>query len=236
MHLKKLVTRNFRLLENFEIEFNPEVTVLIGPNYTGKSSVIDAILFLRDAAIPNNFQTSFGARDGFARLVSWHDLSRNLRLETILSDGAGSFSYAVEFDSQGLRDEQGSLNGSRIWSTLIQQSNVVAYSAHDRLVFQTGRDFSSGALGLLPSTPPELVPLRQYFSSIVNVDPFRNVNFQGAVGPKEMIQATGADLPQVLHHHYNNDRDNFDAFERHQGCIGSSCRSAFFSAGKFGLD
>jgi recombinational DNA repair ATPase RecF len=48
MHLKKLVTRNFRLWENFEIEFNPEVTVLIGPNYTGKSSVIEAMLFFRD--------------------------------------------------------------------------------------------------------------------------------------------------------------------------------------------
>jgi predicted ATP-dependent endonuclease of OLD family len=69
MYLKKLVAQNFRLLENFEINFDPEVTVLIGPNYVGKSSVVDALLFLREGVV-SNFGGSFTARESFQTVAS----------------------------------------------------------------------------------------------------------------------------------------------------------------------
>ncbi len=56
-------------------------------------------------------------------------------------------------------------------------------------------------------------PLAAFFRSLVHVDPFRQVSFQYGVGPVAMAQATGSDLAQVLHYHYNNDREQFDAFE-----------------------
>ncbi len=210
MHLKKLVTRNFRLLEHFEIEFDPEVTVIIGPNYAGKSSVIDAFLFLRDAAA-SGFRHSFGTRGDFGKVASWHDSTRNIDLETILIDSAKELSYEVEFDTQGVRLEQLAEDGGLICETRIDDQNPKQITYHGGI--NSGASTSRGFSTLLPFGEPERTAIAGYFSSIVNVDPFRNVNFQGTVSPKEMIHATGADLPQVLHYHYNNDRERFDAFE-----------------------
>lgn len=212
MHLKKLVARNFRLLENFEIEFNPEVTVLIGPNYTGKSSVIEAVLFLRDAVF-GGFGNAFRAREGFGKVISWCEEKRTLVLETSLTDETElQFSYHVQFDSAGLRNEQATVNGSPICTTKIQGPNEeqLVYFNNSSGILTINRNFD---VGLLPNRLSALVPLIGYFSSVVNVDPFRNVAYQSSVGAKEMIHATGVDLPQVLHYHYNNDREKFDTFE-----------------------
>ncbi len=210
MRLKKLIAHNFRLLENFEIEFSPDITVVIGPNYAGKSSVIDAILFFRDAAL-GGFQNSFGARGGFEKVASWHDPTRAIGLETILRDAAHELSYKVEFDAQGLRLEELAQDGSLNYEARIDDQNpnqITHYTGSNRDA-STGRGLSV----LLPFNQAAGISIRGYFSSIVNVDPFRSVNFQGSVGTKEMIHATGVDLPQVLHYHYNNDREKFDSFE-----------------------
>src|SRR5229473_5371476 len=210
MRLKKLIAHNFRLLENFEIEFSPDITVVIGPNYAGKSSVIDAILFFRDAAAAD-FRHSFGARGGFAKVASWHDPTRAIGLETILLDAAHELSYKVEFDAQGLRLEELAQDGSLNYEARIDDQNpnqITHYTGSNRDA-STGRGLSV----LLPFNQAAGISIRGYFSSIVNVDPFRSVNFQGSVGTKEMIHATGVDLPQVLHYHYNNDREKFDSFE-----------------------
>jgi predicted ATP-binding protein involved in virulence len=42
MRLTKLTLRNFRCFESFEITLHPELTVLIAPNGSGKSTVLDA--------------------------------------------------------------------------------------------------------------------------------------------------------------------------------------------------
>ncbi|MCL2763413.1 MAG: ATP-binding protein, partial [Treponema sp.] len=47
--LKKLTIRNFKAIQDVTIEFTP-LTVLIGENSCGKSTVLQAIDFLRSAA------------------------------------------------------------------------------------------------------------------------------------------------------------------------------------------
>src|SRR6266851_8440791 len=115
MHLKKLVTRNFRLLENFEIEFNPEVTVLIGPNYAGKSSIIDAILFIRDTFHAGTFNNSLSTRGGLQNVVSWRDTRRSVSLETHVGATDEHLLYRFEFDAQGPSDERAILNSKTIY-------------------------------------------------------------------------------------------------------------------------
>ena len=145
-------------------------------------------------------------------------LDSYLELETELKDPKQAFLYRVSFDSGGLREEHGAVDGSRVRTTNIQSrvnqewvnQEWVNYFDNNTIRFTAARNFQ---LSLLPKIPPVLAPINLYFSSIVNVDPFRNVNFQGPVGVKEMINATGADLPQVLHYHYNNDREKFASFE-----------------------
>ncbi|MCP4676953.1 MAG: AAA family ATPase [Deltaproteobacteria bacterium] len=43
MRLEKLKLHNFRGFENFELDFHPEVTVLVGINGSGKTSILDAV-------------------------------------------------------------------------------------------------------------------------------------------------------------------------------------------------
>jgi predicted ATPase len=47
--LKKLMIKNFKAIQNMTIEFTP-LTVLIGGNSCGKSTVLQALDFLRSAA------------------------------------------------------------------------------------------------------------------------------------------------------------------------------------------
>jgi hypothetical protein len=96
MYLKKLIADNFRLLENFEIEFRPDVTVLVGPNYVGKSSVIEAILATARGVVSNNLSLPF------AKGVSRQDLQRRLSVELQLVEEDGSrFSHVAELTAAG---------------------------------------------------------------------------------------------------------------------------------------
>jgi len=54
---------------------------------------------------------------------------------------------------------------------------------------------------------------RQFFESVVHVDPFRHIGFQEAVGPQEVTGPTGRDLARVLHYHHSGDRARFYAYE-----------------------
>lgn len=48
MHLSKLYAKKFRQFENFSIEFNRGLNLLVGENNAGKSSIIDAIRLVLD--------------------------------------------------------------------------------------------------------------------------------------------------------------------------------------------
>lgn len=43
MHLKSLTIRNFRGLEDIQVEFDNRVNVIVGPNAIGKTTVLEAI-------------------------------------------------------------------------------------------------------------------------------------------------------------------------------------------------
>ena len=60
--LKKLTIHHFKSLENVEIDIS-NVTVLVGNNASGKSNVIDAIRFVKDA-FTNGLDRAFGDRHG----------------------------------------------------------------------------------------------------------------------------------------------------------------------------
>jgi hypothetical protein len=148
-------------------------------------------------------------------VVSWRDTLRSISLETNLTGATDEqLLYRFEFDAQGPNDERAILNSKTIYEMRVEGADrdTLTYVVDDSRKLTGRRSLDWGLLPVYPPPPP-LVPFKEYFSAIVNIDPFRNVNFQGAVGPKEMIHATGNDLPQVLHYHYNNDRDKFDAFE-----------------------
>ena len=49
MKIKKLSVKNFRSLKNLEIEFNDDITCIVGENDAGKTSILDCIRAFSDS-------------------------------------------------------------------------------------------------------------------------------------------------------------------------------------------
>ena len=190
MLLRKLETVNFRLLERFELEFHKGVTVLVGANNAGKSNVVDALLFPRDAIGANSYSQALQQRHGFGRVISRHQPGSTLSLTFGFSQDEAAVDYTVEITSGG--------------------KVVESCRAADEDRYQTDH-LSDGMPAVVQGG--RWVPVASFFRGIVHVDPFRRVAFKTAIGPSAMVHATGDDLAQVLHYHHNNDREQFDAYE-----------------------
>jgi len=52
MYLKSLVVKNFRVLEEIDVEFDPRVNVVVGPNAVGKTTLLEAIRFAKAMLAP----------------------------------------------------------------------------------------------------------------------------------------------------------------------------------------
>ena len=60
MKIKKLTIKNFKSLVDFEILNVPDIVILAGPNGTGKSSVLEAIIFFKEKVGPYHGYTQTG--------------------------------------------------------------------------------------------------------------------------------------------------------------------------------
>src|SRR5438094_678384 len=85
--LTNLHVRHYRLLDDVDFSPSPGVSVLLGANNSGKSNIIDALVFLKDAAI-HGLPHAFERRHGFERIVSRHDLTLSPVIELTLEDGS----------------------------------------------------------------------------------------------------------------------------------------------------
>jgi len=52
MHLRAAKIKNFRLLENIDVAFDNKVNVIVGPNASGKSTILEAIRFVKAVLAP----------------------------------------------------------------------------------------------------------------------------------------------------------------------------------------
>lgn len=68
MHLTRLTLRNWRSFKNLDVELGQRL-VIIGPNASGKSNLLDAVRFLRDLARPDGgLQDAMTLRGGLSRV------------------------------------------------------------------------------------------------------------------------------------------------------------------------
>jgi len=91
MVLKRLYAHNYRCLVNFEIHLD-ELTVLLGPNGGGKSSILDLLFTIRRLVIDNTrIHEAFPTED----CTAWtSDADQSFELE-LLSD-VGTFTYRIK--------------------------------------------------------------------------------------------------------------------------------------------
>ncbi len=69
MHIENIKIRNYRLFRNTELRKLPELTIVVGANGTGKSTLFDVFTFLKDA-LTHNVAAAVTRRGGFRELVS----------------------------------------------------------------------------------------------------------------------------------------------------------------------
>ena len=96
--------KNFKALRDVEITFDSRLTVLVGPNGSGKTSVLEGIYFLgryaRDNEGPHRFQIST-ERDRGSRLVyGWESEPQALIDEHILPGCSLEVGIRTEHDSE----------------------------------------------------------------------------------------------------------------------------------------
>lgn len=60
--LTRIWARNFKSIRNLDLELGP-LTVLVGPNASGKSNVLDVLRFIKDA-LERNLDSAIGTRQG----------------------------------------------------------------------------------------------------------------------------------------------------------------------------
>jgi len=104
MRLTNTHIRHYRSVADVSVALDPRVTVLVGPNATGKSNFVDALRFLRDAA-RDGLDHAIVARGGIARVrqnSSGRPYNLGLGIEALqsLDDGqALPVSYSLEIGS-----------------------------------------------------------------------------------------------------------------------------------------
>lgn len=67
MRLTRVQIHHYKSLSEVEVELHPQVTVLVGPNATGKSNFVDALRFMRDAT-RDGLDHAIVARGGLPRI------------------------------------------------------------------------------------------------------------------------------------------------------------------------
>jgi predicted ATPase len=89
MRLNKLVINSFRLLHSAELHFEPPFMVIVGPNQSGKSSVLDALQLLSDAARGDLSDALVRRRGGLGSILSRSSPAKLLAFSVELESETG---------------------------------------------------------------------------------------------------------------------------------------------------
>lgn len=93
--ITKVWAKNFRSLEDVELKLGP-LTVLVGPNASGKSNTVDTLRFVADA-LRMELDAAITARHGIGALRRWSAKGRPYDIEIGLRAGGSNFSIEYSF-------------------------------------------------------------------------------------------------------------------------------------------
>ncbi|MFG6467525.1 AAA family ATPase [Roseateles sp. BYS87W] len=97
MHISELRLKNFKRFGEVTISLDRAITLLLGPNSSGKSSAIKAILALKQTASPTNENESLATQGEYVDLgvykdyVHGHDTSKNIEISTTFTSASDGF-------------------------------------------------------------------------------------------------------------------------------------------------
>jgi predicted ATPase len=118
MIISRLVLKNWRNFRTFDVAFSDRV-IIIGPNASGKSNLLDAIRFLRDIAHPGGgLQRAITQRGGLSRVCCLAARREpDVEIEVELSEGgsAPEYRYAIGITQQVRGYRQAVLRYEKVW-------------------------------------------------------------------------------------------------------------------------
>ena len=118
MIISRLVLKNWRNFRTFDVSFSDRV-IIIGPNASGKSNLLDAIRFLRDIAHPGGgLQPAITQRGGLSKVRCLAARREpDVEIEVELSEGgsAPEYKYAIGIHQQVRGYRQPVLRYERVW-------------------------------------------------------------------------------------------------------------------------
>jgi predicted ATPase len=105
VQLSRLRVGSFRLLRSVELDFEHPFVVLVGPNQSGKSSILDALQLLSDAARGELSEALVRRRSGLTSLLTRGSGSGSVLLEAELQAARGpNMRYRLELAPVGAYD------------------------------------------------------------------------------------------------------------------------------------
>lgn len=84
MHLRSLKIRNFRALEDIQVEFDRRVSVIVGPNAIGKTTVLEAIRLAKALIVPRTPNET--TQTLFSLGASSPHFPQRLRIDSLATD------------------------------------------------------------------------------------------------------------------------------------------------------
>jgi predicted ATPase len=118
MIISRLVLKNWRNFRTFDVSFSDRV-IIIGPNASGKSNLLDAIRFLRDIAHPGGgLQPAITQRGGLSKvrcLAARQEPDVAVEVELSESGSAPEYKYAIGITQQVRGYRQPVLRYEKVW-------------------------------------------------------------------------------------------------------------------------
>jgi predicted ATPase len=107
--LSKLITKNYKSLADFEMDFG-KFNVLIGPNNTGKSNILDCLSFLSET-MDMDLGAVIRKRGGYDHIVFGGKEEKEVRMNIVASIDSKEFNYEISFWKKGIIEERLTLKG-----------------------------------------------------------------------------------------------------------------------------
>lgn len=101
MKLLRLKVERYRSLRDQSIELNGDLNLFIGANASGKSTVLDALRFLREGVHRGDFETPVGLRGGISQLAWKGDDAQQIELAVLLEDDGRHWEWLVRLVKEG---------------------------------------------------------------------------------------------------------------------------------------
>ena len=226
--LSVLRISSFRLLRKAELHLEPPLAVVVGPNQSGKSSLLDALQLLSDAARGNLVDAIVRCRGGFSTILSRGaeepvvhfevelrvPLGQTLRYSLRLGP-VGSYDFAV------VQEEMAERTQDDRWVPVLSRTGTQAKLSATSITVPNGREALLSQLGSM--THPLVQQVRETLSSIT-VHPYFHTGAAWAdpdsvsmrrparPEPNARLHATGNNLAAALSSMRDERREDWEDF------------------------